>query len=60
MKLLKMGSIQNIPEIPIYLKNKYKIVWEIPMKHLIEMSADRGAFILSKSESEFMDERTHI
>ena len=24
---------------------KYKIVWEIPMKHLIDMSADRGAFI---------------
>jgi ribonucleotide reductase alpha subunit len=29
----------------IELRNKYKIVWEIPMKHLIDMSADRGAFV---------------
>lgn len=39
------GSVQNIVGIPQHLKEKYKIVWEIPMKHLIDMSADRGAFI---------------
>ena len=39
------GSIQNIVGIPQHLKEKYKIVWEIPMKHLIDMSADRGTFI---------------
>jgi len=39
------GSVQNIEAIPKHLKDKYKIVWEIPMKHLIDMSADRGAFI---------------
>jgi len=39
------GSVQNIEAIPKNLKDKYKIVWEIPMKHLIDMSADRGAFI---------------
>lgn len=39
------GSIQQITSIPIELKNKYKIVWEIPMKHMIDMAADRGAFI---------------
>jgi len=39
------GSIQNIDCIPKEIKDKYKIVWEIPMKHLIDMSADRGAFI---------------
>jgi len=39
------GSVQNIEAIPAHLKEKYKIVWEIPMKHLIDMSADRGAFI---------------
>ena len=39
------GSVQNIEAIPKHLKEKYKIVWEIPMKHLIDMSADRGAFI---------------
>ena len=39
------GSIQNIPNIPVHIKNKYKIVWEIPMKHIINMARDRGAFI---------------
>ena len=39
------GSIQYIEGISEHLKEKYKIVWEIPMKHLIDMAADRGAFI---------------
>jgi len=39
------GSIQQISGIPEAIKNKYKIVWEIPMKHLIDMAVDRGAFI---------------
>ena len=39
------GSIQYIKTIPQFIKEKYKIVWEIPMKHLIDMSRDRGAFI---------------
>ena len=39
------GSIQNIPDLPDTLKQKYKIVWEIPMKHIINMSRDRGAYI---------------
>jgi ribonucleotide reductase alpha subunit len=39
------GSIQQLSIIPEYIRNKYKIVWEIPMKHLIDMAADRGAFI---------------
>ena len=39
------GSVQNIPSIPEYIKEKYKIVWEIPMKRVIDMSADRGAYI---------------
>jgi ribonucleoside-diphosphate reductase alpha subunit len=39
------GSIQQLTMISDHLKQKYKIVWEIPMKHLIDMSADRGAFI---------------
>jgi ribonucleotide reductase alpha subunit len=39
------GSIQHIESIPKKIKDKYRIVWEIPMKHLIDMSADRGAFI---------------
>jgi len=39
------GSIQQLTMIPEHIRNKYKIVWEMPMKHLIDMSADRGAFI---------------
>jgi ribonucleotide reductase alpha subunit len=39
------GSIQQLTMIPEHIRNKYKIVWEIPMKHVIDMSADRGAFI---------------
>ena len=39
------GSIQQITSIPQHIRNKYKIVWEIPMKHIIDMSADRGAYI---------------
>jgi ribonucleotide reductase alpha subunit len=39
------GSVQNLDGLPKRLKDKYKIVWEMPMKSLIEMSRDRGAFI---------------
>ncbi|XP_003386357.1 PREDICTED: ribonucleoside-diphosphate reductase large subunit-like [Amphimedon queenslandica] len=39
------GSVQNIPEIPDELKVLYKTVWEISQKTLINMAADRGAYI---------------
>jgi ribonucleoside-diphosphate reductase alpha chain len=39
------GSIQHIEAIPIHIREKYKTVWEIPMRHLIDMAADRGAFV---------------
>lgn len=39
------GSIQQLKILPEHIRNKYKIVWEIPMKHVIDMAADRGAFI---------------
>jgi len=39
------GSCQQIDIIPQEIKDKYKTVWEIPMRHLIDMAADRGAFI---------------
>jgi ribonucleotide reductase alpha subunit len=39
------GSVQDIDEIPDNLKLLYRTVWEIPQKNIIEMSADRGAFI---------------
>jgi len=39
------GSIQHIETIPEKIRDKYRTVWEIPMRHLIDMAADRGAFI---------------
>lgn len=39
------GSIQNMEVIPVEIREKYKTVWEIPMKTLIDMAADRGAYI---------------
>ena len=39
------GSIQSIPEIPQNIKDLYKTVWEISQKAIIDMSADRGAYI---------------
>ena len=39
------GSIQHVEIIPQEIKDKYKTVWEMPMRGLIDMAADRGAFI---------------
>lgn len=39
------GSVQNIPEIPQDIKDLYKTVWEISQKTIIDMAADRGAYI---------------
>ena len=43
--IVNKGSIQAINNIPQFIKEKYKIVWEIPMRHLIDMSRDRGAYV---------------
>jgi ribonucleoside-diphosphate reductase alpha chain len=42
---LSDGSIQNIAEIPEAIRSVYRTAWEIPMRSLIDMAADRGAFI---------------
>ena len=39
------GSVQNIAEIPQNLKDLYKTVWELKQKNILEMAADRGAYI---------------
>ena len=39
------GSVADIPEIPENIKELYKTVWEIKQKAIIEMAADRGAYI---------------
>ena len=54
------GSISHIDIIPSHIRDKYKIVWEIPMKHLINMSVDRGAFICqSQSLNLWMEDPTY-
>ncbi len=53
------GSIQNIPEIPSGIKELYKTVWEIKQRTIIDMAADRGAFICqSQSLNLFVDKPT--
>ncbi len=50
------GSVQNIHEIPQYIKDLYKTAWEISQKAIIEQSADRGAYICqSQSLNIFME-----
>ncbi|XXF80319.1 ribonucleoside-diphosphate reductase subunit alpha [Myxococcaceae bacterium GXIMD 01537] len=39
------GSVQELTELPVELRNVYRTAWEIPMRSLIDMAADRGAFI---------------
>lgn len=53
------GSIQNIDEIPADIKDLYKTVWEIKQRNLIDMAADRGAYICqSQSLNLFVDSPT--
>ena len=50
------GSVQNIVEIPTHLKELYKTAWEISQKAIIELAADRGAYICqSQSLNIFME-----
>ncbi|KAJ7750658.1 ribonucleotide reductase alpha subunit [Mycena maculata] len=45
MLIAHRGSVQNIPTIPDDVKAIYKTVWEISQKRILELAADRGAFI---------------
>jgi ribonucleoside-diphosphate reductase alpha chain len=42
---LSEGSVQTLEELPEELRAIYRTAWEIPMRSLIDMAADRGAFI---------------
>jgi len=42
---LQEGSVQGMTELPEQLRNVYRTAWELPMRSLIDMAADRGAFI---------------
>ena len=39
------GSIQGIQRIPEYIRDLYKTTWEIKQRHVLDMAADRGAYI---------------
>ena len=39
------GSIQQLTDIPQHIRDKYKTVWELSMRTLIDLAADRGAYI---------------
>lgn len=54
------GSVQHIDAIPPEIRAKYKTVWEIPMKCLIDMAADRGVYICqSQSLNLWMEDPTY-
>ena len=54
------GSIQSIPGIPDDIKLLYRTVWEIPQKAVIDMAADRGAFVdQTQSMNLYMKTPTH-
>jgi ribonucleoside-diphosphate reductase alpha chain len=51
------GSVQNIEAIPLEIRAKYKTVWEVSQKTLIDMAASRSAFIdQSQSLNLFLEE----
>jgi ribonucleoside-diphosphate reductase alpha subunit len=53
------GSVQNISNIPDDIKDRYKTVWEISQKCIIDMAADRGRFVCqSQSMNLFMQSPT--
>jgi ribonucleoside-diphosphate reductase alpha chain len=54
------GSVQHLTNLSEHMRNKYKTVWELPMKDLIDMSADRAAFICqSQSLNLWMEEPSY-
>lgn len=58
--LANNGSIQSIEGIPTAFKELYKTVWEIKQRALIDMAADRGAFICqSQSLNLFVDQPSY-
>ena len=53
------GSVQDVERIPAELKEIYRTAWEVPQRSLIDMAAERGAFIdQSQSLNLFMETPT--
>jgi len=54
------GSVQQIDVIPAEIREKYKTAWELPMRSLIDMAADRGAYICqSQSLNLWLEDPTY-
>merc|ERR1711977_538340 len=45
MGIAHNGSVQNLDEVPSDLKELYKTVWEVRQRSVLDMAADRGAYI---------------
>ena len=43
--IAERGSVQTISEIPEAIRLRYRTVWEIPQRHIVDMAADRGPYI---------------
>ena len=57
--IIENGSIQNIPEVPVQIKEVYKTVWEMSQKRILQMAANRSVFIdQSQSLNLFIDNAT--
>ena len=54
------GSVQNINEIPKFIKDRYKTAWEIKQKNIIDMSVDRGKYICQSQSLNLFVEATYI
>ena len=57
---LAEGSIQGITAIPDTLRQTYRTAWELPMRSLIDMAADRGAFIDQSASLNLFQESPNI
>ena len=57
---LAEGSIQGIDQIPEPLRQTYRTAWELPMRSLIDMAADRGAFIDQSASLNLFQESPNI
>jgi ribonucleoside-diphosphate reductase alpha chain len=54
------GSIQNIDDIPQVIKDKYKTIWEIKQKNIIDMALDRGKYICQSQSMNLFIESPNV
>ena len=57
---LAEGSVQSLEELPADVRALYRTAWEVPMRSLIDMAADRGAFIDQSQSLNLFTENPNI